>query len=145
MKKEHKNWYFTSPDAISRYLFSIINNWGYSAKWNKSSDSESRYLKINIGSFLCPKALHIRISNHSVPPASKSIKFDFDVYCSHDRKGAISYVNLLGKLANELNRPMPLSLNKIKAGTRPYKYYRIEMQNRAKNKRRFYAGDRLYV
>ena len=143
-----RSWYFTKPGAISRYLTSVIRNWGYPVFWNRSEDSESVYQKVCLGSRELPKALHIRISNHSVAPESLWILFNFDVYCDYEREGAISYVKLLSKLAEELGKPLPPVMEQLKTGTEPYKNYRIEMQRRKKlanDRRRFFGGERLYV
>ena len=144
-KETNKGWYLVSPKAISQYLYSVINGWGYSVVWNTSDDSESCHLKVNLGTTEEPKALHVRISNHSVPVKNQWIMFNVDLYCGHDREGATSYIKFLTRLSSELNRPMPAGLNKVKAGTAFYKQYRLKMQQRAKYGARSCSGDRLYV
>jgi len=142
------NWYLTRPEAISRYLFSVIKNWGVPVFWNRSGDSESVYLKVCLGNREFPKAFHVRISNHSVPPKSLWVVFDTDVYCDYEREGATSYVKLLSKLADELEKPLPPALERLKAGTEPYKHYRLEMQRRKKlanGCRGLFRTERLYV
>ena len=152
------SWYLTRPGAISQYLVSVIKNWGYPVFWNRefeieqahwrSGDSESVYLKVCLGSRESPKALRIRISNHSVAPENLWVVFNFDVYCGYEREGAISYVKLLSKLAEKLDKPLPPVMEQLKTGTEPYKHYRIEMQRRKKlanGRQRFFEGERLYV
>lgn len=146
--KLSRNFYFTKPDAISRYLVSVIRNWGYPVFWNRSGDSESVYLKISIGTFESPKTLHIRISNHSVPQKYAWVVINFDVYSSYEREGAISYIKLLSKLAEYLNKPLPGVLERVKTGTQSYKKYRVEMQRRKKlagGRSYFFDDQRLYV
>jgi len=149
MKNQNfKSWYFIKPQAISRYLVSVIRSWGYPVFWNRSDDSESLYLKVYIGSIESPKTLHIRISDHSIPIKNLWVEFNYDVYGSFEREGAISYVKLLSKLAEDLSKPLPAALERTKAGTELYKNYRIEMQRRKKQlngKYRFTGEDRLYV
>ena len=143
-----RHWYLTRPEAISRYLASVIRNWGYQVYWNPSDDSESRYLKVYLGTRESPKSFHIRISDHSVPPKKLWVVFDIDVYCEYEREGATSYVKLLSKLAEELGRSLPPALEKLKAGTAPYKNYRVEMQRRKKlanSRRHFFRAERVYV
>ena len=143
-----RDWYFTSPEAISRYLTTVIRGWGYQAIWNRSDDSESVYIKVCLGTREAPESVHIRISNHSVPPKSLWIKFQFDVYCGHRREGATSYVKVLSKLAEMLGKPLPPYLKRTKAGTGLYKSYSIEMQRRGKlanGRRNPFPGERLYV
>ena len=144
-QENNRGWYLVSPEAISRYLYSVIKDWGYFVIWNTSDDSESCYLNANLGTMEEPKALHVRISNHTVPVKNQWIRFNVDLYCDHDREGATSYIKFLTKLSNELNRPMPASLDRVKAGTPLYKQYRIKMQHRAKYGSRSCSGDRLYV
>jgi hypothetical protein len=142
------NWYLTNPEAISRYLVSVIKTWGYLVTWNQSEDSESLYLKICLGTPEDPKALHIRISNHTIPVKTLRVVFNVDVYCGYEREGAMNYVKLLAKLAEELGQPLPPAINRVKAGTQSYKYYRIEMQRRKKmanGRRGFFTGERLYL
>ena len=147
-RENFKRWYLTRPEAISKYLFSIFTSWGYFVCWNQSDDSESLYLKVCLGTRKEQKTLHIRISDHSVQLKNCWVKFNVDLYCGYEREGATSYIKLLTKLAGELNKPLPAYLGKVKAGTIPYKRYRIEMQCRRKWARRngrSLAGDRLYV
>ena len=131
-RKYPKSRFFTRPEEISKYLSSLFRNWGYFVTYNRSDDSESLYLKVCTGTREEPKALHIRISDHSVPPNKRWIVFQADVYCSYEREGATNYVKLITKLAEELNKPLPKVLEKMKAGTPLYKRYRIEMQCRKK-------------
>jgi hypothetical protein len=149
MSKLVNNWYFTSPGAISRYLVTVIRGWGYPVTWNRSEDSESLYLKVSLGTLEVPRTLHIRISNHTIPPETLRVVFDADVYCSYEREGATNYIKLIAALAEETGKPPPPILARIRAGTQPYKKYRIEMQHRKKraNDRRhgFSSGERLYV
>ena len=144
-EKTIRCWYLVNPKAISCYISRVIVNWGYYARWNSSDDSESYYLNVNLGTIEEPKALHIRISDHSVPPERKRIFFDMDLYCSYERSGATSYIKFLTKLSEELDKPMPPGLEKVKTGTESYKRYRIKMQQRAKMGSRFHSEDRLYV
>ena len=146
--KFNRNWYLTKPEAISRYLVSVIRNWGYQVYWNPSDDSESMYLKVWLGTQESPRIFHIRISNHSVPPKNLWVIFDIDVYCEYEREGATSYIKVLSKLAEELGKSLPPALEKVKAGTEPYKNYRIEMQRRRKlanGRRYFFNAERIYV
>ena len=144
-KKVIRHWYLVNSNAISCYLSRVIINWGYHVQWNPSEDSESYYINVNLGTVEEPKALHIRISDHSVSPGRKWIFFDTDLYCSYERMGATSYIKFLTKLSGELDKPMPPGLEKVKTGTEPYKKYRIKMQQRAKKGNRFHSKDRLYV
>jgi len=144
----YKSWYFIKPQAISRYLVSVIRSWGYSVYWNRSDDSESLYLKVCINTLGDLKTLHIRISDHSIPPKNLWVAFNYDVYGCYEREGAISYVKLLSKLAEELDKPFPSILKRVSIGTDLYKNYRIEMQRRRKllnGKYHFTREDRLYV
>jgi hypothetical protein len=143
-----KSWYLIKPEAISRFLVSVIRNWGYPVFWNRSEDSESVYLKLCLGTPESPRVLHIRISNHSVPQRNLWVMFNMDVYCGHEREGATNYIKLISKLADILDRPIPEGLERVITGTEPYKSYRIEMQRRrnpANGKPCLLIGDRLYV
>ena len=144
----NRNWYLTGPQAISRYLVSVIRNWGYKVFWNLSDDSESIYLKVWLGTWESPKMFHIRISEHSIPPKNLWVVFDIDVYCEYEREGATNYIKLLSKLADELGKPLPPVLEKLKTGTEPYKNYRLEMQRRRKlanGRRQLFRAERIYV
>jgi len=146
--KLSRNWYFTKPEAISRYLVSVFRSWGYPVFWNRSDDSESVYLKVYVGTLDSPKTLHIRISNHSVPQKRLWIAFNFDVYGSYEREGAMSYIRLLSKIAEDLDKPFPAALERIKTGTQSYKSYMVEMQRRRKmadGRPHFFDDQRLYV
>jgi hypothetical protein len=148
MSKLVCNWYFISPRAISRYLVTVIRSWGYPVTWNRSEDSESLYLKVSLGAIEVPQSLHIRISDHTIPAKTLRVVFNADVYCSYEREGATNYIKLLAGLAEEMNKPLPPILTQIKAGTGPYKKYRIAMQHRKKTvngRRGFSSGERLYV
>jgi len=143
-----RNWYFISPEAISRYLTTVIRDWGYKARWNQSDDSESLYIMVWVGTGESPEVFNIRISNHSVPPKRLWIEFKFDVYCGHKREGATNYVKLLSKLTEKLGKPLPPCLKRTKIGTEMYKKYSIEMQRRGKlanGRRSPFQGERLYV
>jgi hypothetical protein len=147
-KKLIRGWYLTSPEAISRYLVSIFRNWGFPVFWNLSWDSESVYQKVCLGTREAPRALHIRISDHSVSQKNLWVAFNFDVYCGYEREGAISYIKLLSILAEKLDKPLPPVLEQLKTGTESYKNYRIEMQRRKRqtNSRcRSFESERLYV
>jgi hypothetical protein len=146
--EERKSWYLTKPGAISRYLFSVFEQWGYFAWWNDSADSESAYLKVNLGTSLDVRMFHIRISDHAIPPERQRVIFDVDLYCSYEREGATSYIKLLTNLSNELRKPLPAHFQYIKPGTASYKNYRIELQRRGalgKRKPHSFAGAKLYV
>jgi len=143
--KENRHWYLVNSKAISCYLVRVLIDWGYFTRWNQSDESESCYLNVNFGTIDEPKAFHIRISDHSIPPGKKGVLFDADLYCSYERSGATSYIKFLAKLSDELNKPMPSGFEKIKTGTKPYKNYRIRMQQRAKRGCHFHSEDRLYV
>lgn len=141
-------WYLTKPEAISRFLVSVIRNWNYPVFWNRSEDSESVYIHVCLGTRETPQWFRIRISEHSVPPKNVWITFNMDVYSGFEREGAISYIKLLSKLAEDLAKPFPAALEQIKIGTEAYKKYRVEMQRRGKvaNARyRFSGQDRFYV
>ena len=143
-----KNWYFIKPQAISQYLVSVIRNWGYPVFWNKSDDSESIYLKVYIDIHEPSKTLHIRVSDHSIPPKNLWVAFNYDIYGSYEREGAMSYIKLLSKLAEDMGKPLPPALKRVKAGTLLYKNYRIEMQRRKKQlngRYHFTREERLYV
>jgi len=146
--KFSRTWYLTMPEAISRFLVKVIRNWGYPVFWNSSNYSESLYLKICLGTLESPKALHIRISNHSVPPKKRWIVFDFDVYSSYEREGAINYIILLSELAKALGKPFPVALEQVKTGTQSYENYMVEMQRRMKmadGKACVFDDQRFYV
>lgn len=143
-----KAWYYTKPQAISKYLFTVFSKWGYYVFWNQSDDSESFYLKVNLGTKESPKPMHIRISNHSIPQNNRWVLYDVDLYCGFEREGATSYIKLLSKMANLLNKPLPHVLEHVKTGTPLYKTYRITMQNRKKlayEKGYRFQDDRLYL
>lgn len=143
-----RNWYLTRPEAISRLLVSIIRTWGYPVHWNFSDDSESVYLKVCLGTRESPKAFHIRISNHSIPPESLSAIFHLDVYSGYEREGAVSYVKAISKLAKDLGKTLPDYLSRVCIGTEQYKLYRVEMQRRKKHAKNglFYSQEeRFYV
>ena len=143
-----RNWYLTRPEAISRLLVSIIRTWGYPVHWNFSDDSESVYLKVCLGTRESPKAFHIRISNHSIPPKNLWVAFQLDVYSGFEREGAVSYIKALSRLAQDLDKPLPEFLDPVRTGTEPYKRYRVEMQRRrklARGRSCFYREERLYV
>jgi len=143
-----KNWFLIKPQAISRFLASVIRSWGYPVSWNPSDDSESMYLKVYMDIHEPSKTLNIRISDHSIPPKTLWVVFHYDVYGSYEREGAMSYIKLLSKLAQDLDKPFPPFLERVKAGTELYKNYRIEMQRRKKRlngKYHFTREERLYV
>jgi len=142
-----RDWYFTSPEAISRYLTTVIRGWGYKTRWNLSDNSESVYIKACLGTKEAPKSLHIRMSNHTLPPNSRSM-YNYDVYCGHRRKEATSYVKLLSGLAERLGKPLPCCLRSTNVGTKQYKTYSIEMQRRGKqasDRGSLFLEERLYV
>jgi hypothetical protein len=141
-------WYLTQPKAISKYLASVIRNWGYPVTWNPSDDSESSYIQVYIGTPESPKVLYIRISDHSIPPKNLWVFFDVDVYCSYERENATSYMKIISNLAGVLDRQVPEVLNHVKTGTEPYKRYRLIMQKRKKTangRSRWHTEERLYV
>jgi hypothetical protein len=149
MKDKHfENWFLIKPQAISRFLGSVIRSWGYPVSWNPSDDSESMYLTVYMDIHEPSKTLIIRISDHSIPPKTLWVVYHYDVYGSYEREGAMSYVKLLSKLAEDLGKPFPPFLERVKSGTELYKNYRIEMQRRRKHlngKYHFIREERLYV
>ena len=134
--KIFKNWYLTRPEAISRFLHKVFTDWGYRVIWNPSDDSESQYLLLCPGTDEDLKPLNIRISNHSVSSRNIWISYDVDVYGGFEREGATSYVKLIVKLSEKMEKPLPPVMEKIGIGTDSYKRYRMEMQRRKKNVRK---------
>ena len=143
-----RKWFFTKPEAISRCLSNVFYEWGFLVTWNKSFESESQYLSVcffNEGIF---RMIKIRISDHSFRTNNFHMPFDVDVYVTFERDGATSYVKLLSKLSQKLNKPLPLALEKIKSGTHEYMRYKYEMRRRRKivgANGHFHAGDKFFV
>ena len=123
--------YLTSTEAISRCLYQILKGYGFYVRWNKSDRSESFYLKINLVTREAPNALHIRISNHSVPRHKKSVRYDYDICASRDRAGAISYVKFLFHFAQQHGIALPRRIQALQPGTASYKNYTLALQQRA--------------
>ena len=146
MEKMNSNcWYLTKPKDIYNCLYSVVIKWGCYVSSNRTEDSESGYLKIYFFSRGKLKFLTIRISDHPVQAQDFRTVFDIDIYCGHDRKGAMSYIKFLTILAKELNEAMPPYLKKINKGTLAYKQFRIRMQVEAKRKKRFFRTGVFYA
>ena len=146
--KEQKdsNFYLTTTDGISRYLNTVLSGWGYHVFYNCSEQSDSCYIKSDIGFLEEHDIIHVRVSNHIIMNASTAV--DFDVYAGYIRPGAVSYVELIIKLANHLGQRIPEKINMIQPGTEYFREYKIEMQERAamtRNKGYWPTSQRFYI
>jgi len=126
-----KQYYLTSTSGIASYLCRTITNLGFFVRYNRSDESESIYLNINLGTRESPDAIHVRISNHSVSRNNTSIRFDYDICGSRSRQGATTYIKFLVKFANEHGKKLPKVVQHLQPGTPKYKKYAISMQKRA--------------
>ena len=147
VKKEKDSTFFLiTTDGIARYLNSVLSGWGYDVYYNCSGQSDSCYMESDIGFLETQELISVRISNHPVRGNNKTA--DYDVYAGYFRPGAISYVELIVKLADRLWQRIPERINMIQPGTENYRQYKIELQERAAMVRaRGYwpLGQRFYV
>ena len=147
VKREKDSTFFlTTTCGIGRYLNSVLSRWGYDLHYNYSSQSDSCYIKSDIGFLGTQEPILVRISNHPIKGNHKAA--DFDVYAGYLRPDAINYVELIVKLAGRLGQRIPGRINMIRPGTNYYRQYKIELQKRATMvKARGYwpLGERFYV
>jgi len=144
--EKNSTFYFTTTDGIGRYLNTVLTEWGYKVDYNDSGLSDSCYIRSDIGFLETQEEINVRISNHPIRSNDKDI--DFDVYAGYFRKGAISYVDLIVKLADRLGQRIPGRIYTVQPGTKFYRLYKIELQERAAMvKARGYwpLGQRFYV
>jgi len=125
---KEQNYYLTSTYSIGRYLRSVLKNWGYYVFLNRSNKSDSCYLETDTGSMEEPNSILIRVSNH---PVMNEKTVDYDVYAGFERTGAVSYIDLIVKLAELLGHRVPSYLLRLHQGTYYYRQYRIQLRERA--------------
>lgn len=82
----------TNIRRITRYLADRITGMGIDIYITYSHTSKSRYLEFRVGKW---RSFIIRISDH---PSSRHWKYDYDVYTSKPRWGAMNYMDLIHSL-----------------------------------------------
>jgi len=128
-KDEDSSFFFTTTDGISRYINKVLSYWGYKVYFNNSEQSDSCYIKSDIGFIETHNPLKIRVSNHSIQ--NNNTVVDYDVYAGFLRPSAINYVELILNLAAMLGQRAPERVNVLRPGSDAYRQYIIELQKRA--------------
>jgi len=145
-KEKDSSFYLTTTDGIGRYLNTVLTHWGYQVYYNYSEQSDSCYIKSDIGFMEEHNLINIRVSNH--PVRKNDAIVDYDVYAGYLRPYAISYVDLIINLAALLGQKSPERINVLRPGTGSYRQYKIELQRRAaiaKAKGYWPISQRFYV
>jgi hypothetical protein len=114
-----------SSEMTARYLLMELMKMGYRLESNRSAKSaDSWYIKICVGTRERPKAVHLRISDHAVPPRYwATVRYDFDICGSRLRKNAITCVDFFTIFAFQYGKPLPQEVANFMPGTPGYETY----------------------
>ena len=123
--------YAFDPKHIAAELLRTFDYWGYPTESNISDLSNSVYIKLSVGSWKNPKAIHIRVANHRSNGGASL--FNYDVAASFLRDGCITYPRLVNRLAGELGKQIPSVFYDL-LSQENYKNYAITLQRNKKRR-----------